>query len=133
MKTFDKILLIDDDSITNFINSTVIKNAGLGNIVKVATNGIEGLQYIKQDCAKRHNFPDLILIDINMPGMNGYEFIEEYRHLEMEETKKAKLMILTSSLNPKDRETADAFGVVMLSKPLRKKTILELFENSDGE
>jgi CheY-like chemotaxis protein len=132
MKKFNKILLIDDDSITNFINSSLIKNVGLGDIIKIANNGIEALEYIKKDCRIENKYPDLILIDINMPGMDGYEFLKEFRKLKIKETEKASVMMLTTSTNQKDKEKAEQQGVLMLTKPLRKKMIAELFQETEG-
>jgi CheY-like chemotaxis protein len=132
MKRFNKILLIDDDSITNFINSSVIRNTGLGEVVKVASNGKEAIEYIKKDCSRESIYPDLILVDINMPGMNGYEFLKEYRNLKIKETEKTTIMVLTASISQGDIEEAEKMGVLLLTKPLRKKTIAELFEESEG-
>jgi CheY-like chemotaxis protein len=132
MKKYNKILLIDDDSITNFINSSVIRNIGLGEVVKVVSNGTEALEYIKKDCKREKSYPDLILVDINMPGMDGYEFLKEYRNLKIQETEKATIMVLTASTSPRDIEMAEKMGILILTKPLRKKTIAELFEESEG-
>src|SRR4051812_36297679 len=106
MKKFNKILLIDDDSITNFINSSVIRNTGLGEVVKIASSGKEAIEYIKKDCCRENDFPDLILVDINMPGMGGYEFLKEYRNLKIKETEKATIMVLTTSSSIRDIEKA---------------------------
>jgi CheY-like chemotaxis protein len=132
MRKYNKILLIDDDSITNFINSSVIKNMGLGKVVKVVTNGMEAIEYINRDCKIENNYPDLILIDINMPGMDGFEFLKEYRNLKIKECQKTTIMILTTSSSSRDKEKANKLGVLMLAKPLRKKMIIELFEESEG-
>jgi CheY-like chemotaxis protein len=132
MKKYNKILLIDDDSITNFINSSVIRNIGLGEVIKVVTNGREAISYLKKDCCRENIFPDFILLDINMPGMDGYEFWREYRKLDIKEAQKATIMMLTTSTSPRDIEKAEKLGILILRKPLRKKMIMELFEESEG-
>jgi CheY-like chemotaxis protein len=132
MKKYKKILLIDDDSITNFINSSVIKNVGLGEVIIVVNNGREAMEYLKKDCCKDNSFPDLILVDINMPGMDGYEFLKEYQKFETKKTEKTTIMVLSTSTDPRDMEKLEQLGILMLRKPLRKKMIAELFEETEG-
>jgi CheY-like chemotaxis protein len=128
MKIYNKILLIDDDSITNFINSSVLKKAGLGGIIKVSLNGKEALDYIKKECKAEKIYPDLIFVDINMPVMDGFEFVNEYKKLKINDLNPSEIVVLTTSSNPKDIEKSNELGIKMIRKPLSIQIIKELFE-----
>lgn len=102
----NSILLIDDDEPTNFINSLVIKKAECAEKVIVKQGAYEALQYLKSLDEGVHPCPDLIFLDINMPAMNGWDFLEEYRLLEEKHKGKVIIVMLTTSLNPDDEEKA---------------------------
>lgn len=108
MKKINCILLIDDNKADNVYHSIVIKEANVCNHIKVAINGIEALTYINKagepDQSESFPKPDLIYLDINMPGMNGFEFLEEYRKLEEKLKSKVVIVMLTTSLNPDDHK-----------------------------
>jgi CheY-like chemotaxis protein len=75
----NKFLLIDDDKATNFINKTVIKKTFFTDDVIIAQNGIEALNILNNGCS-----PEIIFLDINMPVMNGWEFLEEFKNLDID-------------------------------------------------
>lgn len=74
MKKLDKVFLIDDDSINNYISENIIKKSGITDSIKVYLNGQDALETLE----KSNNTPELILVDINMPVMDGLEFLEQY-------------------------------------------------------
>jgi CheY-like chemotaxis protein len=74
MRKIDKVFLIDDDKINNYISESIIKKSGITDTVKVYLNGQEALEAIESN----NENPDLILIDVNMPIMDGIEFLEQY-------------------------------------------------------
>src|SRR4051812_37822594 len=104
MTKLNCILLIDDDSITNFINERLIKKLNVTNDVKITMNGEEGIHYVQNLCEKNELCPELILLDINMPVMNGFEFIQAFEKLNIKNKDKVKIIILTTSKNIKDVE-----------------------------
>lgn len=117
MKQFSA-LLIDDDKATNFYNKWMLsKHSSFGEIV-VRNNGVEGLEYLKNQ-GKDH-IPDLILLDLNMPGMNGWEFLIKFKELKNSLFKEIKIFILSTSKDPKDiflaKKDVDIIGY--LNKPL---------------
>jgi CheY-like chemotaxis protein len=109
-KNLNCILLIDDDEITNYLNKMLIKNTETEVHVHTALNGLHALKFLTgsndSEAKKSCPVPDLIFLDINMPRMNGWEFLEEYNKLE--EMNKAGVIIamLTSSSNVDDIYTA---------------------------
>jgi response regulator RpfG family c-di-GMP phosphodiesterase len=125
------VLLIDDDEINNFISIKLIKKALLNTEIMACLNGkfaIEQLSAIqRQDPSK---LPDYILLDINMPIMNGWEFLEEYNRLNIDPEGKSRIYIISSSVFSNDINKARSYPLVkdFISKPLNVEKIKELFE-----
>jgi CheY-like chemotaxis protein len=127
MKKFNKILLIDDDPITNFLNEAVIKKAGIGEVIKVSLNGADALQYIKKECKQENCYPDLIIVDINMPVMDGFEFVKQFRELDIKGIEQPNISMLTTSTDMRDVKKSMDLDVTMLKKPLTLEMLNELF------
>ena len=125
------VLLIDDDEINNFISIKLIKKALLNTEIMACLNGkfaIEQLSDIqRKDPAK---MPDYILLDINMPIMNGWEFLDEFKRLNIDPQGKSKIYIISSSVFSNDINKAKSYPLVkdFISKPLNVEKIKELFE-----
>lgn len=116
------ILLIDDDRINNLINKRLIGKR-LENVeVKDFTNPMEALAFLKEN---PNSAPDLILLDINMPEISGWDFLKHYRELQLQV---GKLYILTSSIDPDDLNKARTFEEVtdLITKPLNSETLARI-------
>jgi CheY-like chemotaxis protein len=103
------ILVIDDDEPTNFFTRIILEEYGRIPHIKIMQSAREALDYLAaaaETGADKNNFPypDLVLLDINMPAMNGWEFLEEYRKQDKLYT--PKIIMLTTSLFPRDMEKA---------------------------
>lgn len=118
-----QILLIDDDPVINFIHSRLIRKRFPATQVLIFENGSQGLLHIKNN----PDNPYLVFLDLNMPGMNGWEFLSAIAS----EASNVKLQvnIVTSSVNPEDIKKAKKYGKVhsYLVKPL-KDADLELID-----
>ena len=105
------ILVIDDDEPTNFFTRIILEEADCCNYIKTVQSGQEALDYLAQSekaSADPNLFPspDLIFLDINMPAMNGWEFLDEYKKLNIAPQHKIIMVMLTTSLFPEDKAKA---------------------------
>lgn len=125
----NSVLLIDDDAATNFINSFVLKQSGCAEQIVIKESAMAALDYLKS-AASANCLPDLIFLDINMPCMNGWEFLEQYSQLDNTLTSHIVVVMLTTSLNPDDEAKAAALPRVAAfrSKPLSKEKINEIIQ-----
>jgi len=103
-KKLNYVLLIDDDDVTNFLNRKVIEYAGIADHIEVKLNGREALEFISNKGDAKNSY--LILLDINMPVMDGWEFIEAYQEKAIHAKGKANIVMLTTSFNPDDHKRA---------------------------
>ena len=115
------IFLVDDDPIQNMLTSRLIENFDDQLEYRVYQNGEEAMEAINS-----HLMPDIILLDINMPIMDGWEFLEAYES----QKHKAKVFMLTSSTMTDDRSRAEEFDCVLgyYTKPINLKDIKEVLK-----
>jgi CheY-like chemotaxis protein len=116
------VLLIDDDEPTNFFSSLLIEDAGCAEHIQIAESGQTALSLLKDSAIPT---PDLIFLDINMPAMDGWEFLERYKQLPKDSQSKIVIIMLTTSLNPDDREKASKIKEIsgFETKPLTPELI----------
>ena len=101
-----RVLLVEDSEPDRYLAKRQLKKTKLVSAIVEKTDGLSALEYLKE--IDRAEIPDLILLDINMPLMDGFEFLEAFNACctEHSDFGHAQIFILTSSDNPKDRETA---------------------------
>lgn len=136
-KKLNCILLIDDDEATNFLNQMVIEQCGYVEKVIIKQSGREALEYLSSVSSENNEVtrPDVIFLDINMPAMNGWEFLEEYKKLNEEQKGKMMIVMLTTSLFKEDKERSANVPEVsgFENKPLTKEkleSVMDVFFKS---
>ena len=113
------LLIIDDDSICTFINTRVAQTSGAFEQITSVQNGKDALDFFNDVCAGTATAPDVILLDLNMPLINGFDFIKGFRKLPIPNKEEIEIIILTSSEQPHDLQCARDLGVNhYLLKPL---------------
>jgi len=135
MKKLNCILLIDDNPHTNIFNKKLIQKIGLTDQVFVAENGKQGMDFLTNqgrftDNGKNYPKPDLIFLDINMPVMDGWDFLKQYQKLTPEQKGKILIIMLTTSPNPDDEEKARSIQEVtgFKRKPVTMTMLKEITE-----
>lgn len=122
------VMLIDDDDATNFIHSYLFKKTNFTKTIIVKENGEDALDYLldpdDENCIK----PDAIFLDLNMPLMDGWQFLEEYMEAYKDKKDQVRLFILTNSDNPDDIARAQNLEDVLSyqHKPLKREVLDEL-------
>lgn len=121
-----RILLIEDDCIFRYLNRRVLRGLGFEDKqIDFALNGNEALEGLKESYGRNQTMPDIILLDLRMPIINGFDFIRAVRN--MIGMDKVRIVIVTSSLNPDDMERAFELGVYYyLNKPLQADELAEV-------
>jgi CheY-like chemotaxis protein len=118
-------MLIDDNPHDNFFHEREIKKADASNVVIMKNSGMDALEYLK---SRVDPHSDLIFLDINMPGMNGWEFLQQYNTLDKELQGQAVIIMLTTSDNPDDVAKAGSWSFISdyITKPLTKEIMAEI-------
>jgi len=119
-KFINCVLLVDDDKATNFFNKRIALKNNQFDHVNSVQSGKEALLYLEDARKKLVPKPELIFLDVNMPAMNGWEFLEQFSKLDDEIKENVKIIMLTTSTNPKDLETSKNIESVndFVNKPL---------------
>lgn len=131
MSAFQHVFLIDDDSISNFITERLIVRENLTEHIATFNTAEDALNHLDKIIKTAViAFPVLILLDLNMPGMNGWDFLEEYQNFPESFTSNCALYMLSSAVDAKDIVHARSNSLVedFLSKPLTEEDIAILRE-----
>jgi len=132
MKTdINYILLIDDDKVTNYYNQRIINKCATVMDSIAVSSGENALKYLKEAEEGKTVKPNLIFLDINMPAMNGWEFVEEYNKLNKDFTKDIKLVMLTTSNNPEDYQRSLKIDTIndFINKPLSVDLLMDIVKS----
>ena len=125
MKQVDNILIIDDDPLfLLLIKKTIIKYE-LSKTISAFTDGVEALESLKDAINNHAQLPDILLLDINMPIMDGWEFLDLFKPLLKTIDKKISIYIATSSIAEDDKLKAKSFSIVKdyLLKPIDQQIL----------
>jgi len=124
----NKIFCVDDDPITLMLYKMVISKATLAETIITAKNGQEALDYY-DDLAEGETSPELMFLDLNMPIMGGWEFLDNFTQEKYNRfNHTTKIIVLSSTIDPKDIEMVKKYPIIMdfISKPITKEMLEEL-------
>jgi CheY-like chemotaxis protein len=127
MPKLAKVLLVDDDEITTYLHAQLLQRLAVADELLVAHNGLEALQTLEQVCdtPDAPAAPLLVLLDINMPVMNGVEFLQTYQQHPLVQKSQLVIVVLTTSEYSRDLEQIKALAVAadILTKPLTQEKV----------
>lgn len=130
MKTIKNLTLIDDDDIFVFLTKKAIESTKLVEFIKVFGNGLDGINFIKENCDDVDSLPEVILLDLSMPIMDGWQFLDQFTKLIPKIEKKITIYICSSSISPSDILLAKKNNAVSdyIIKPVTKEKLTELIK-----
>lgn len=123
---YKNVLLIDEDDIDNFINERIITSTNFAQTVMVKSSSVVALDYLRDIIRSKQTLPEIIFLDLNMPVMDGFAFLEALDAL-IKETgvpmEKFKVIVLSASISPADidRASTNPYVIKYINKPLSEK------------
>jgi CheY-like chemotaxis protein len=129
---YDIVWLIDDDELANYVNESIIRSQHFTNTIVVFTTVDEALAALQAAVQQAENaFPDLIFLDMDLPGLDGWDFLEVFKMLPIERKRKCLLYMLSSSIEEADAERAQQYEEVnqFISKPLTANALQRIKSN----
>jgi CheY-like chemotaxis protein len=133
MTEIKNLALVDDDDIFVFLTKKTIQLTNLVNLVKVFGNGLDAINFLKDNRHNTENLPEVILLDLSMPIMNGWQFLDEFTKLKPALGKKITIFICSSSISHDDITRAKAINEVSdyVIKPITKDKLTDLIKGLD--
>jgi CheY-like chemotaxis protein len=130
MNPIRTLTLIDDDDIFVFLTKKAIEQTKLVELIKVFENGLDALNFLKENKHNVNALPEIILLDLSMPIMNGWQFLEEYTKLHPTIGKNITIYICSSSISHDDITRAKAINEVSdyIIKPITKDKLIDLIK-----
>lgn len=134
MDRYNCVLLVDDDGVTNFINHRLIKKLNITSSIQSEVNGGDALQFLRDFSSKNdNNAPELILLDINMPVVDGFEFLEQFEKMTFKNKDKIRIVVLTTSTHKKDVvKISNNASLGYVNKPLTIEKLTEALQRLES-
>jgi CheY-like chemotaxis protein len=130
MNSDKKLMLIEDDEIFVFITLKIIKKADFDGELKVFGNGKDAIEYLESIVGNEELLPEIIFLDLSMPILDGWGFLDEFLILKPKLKKKITIYIVTSSVSPHDVQRAKNISIVsdFIVKPISKERFIEIIK-----
>ncbi|SDL66561.1 response regulator [Kriegella aquimaris] len=131
MKKFESTCIIDDDPIFIYGTKRVMKEVGFCNKIMVFNNGQDAIEALTEMVGQNKELPEIIFVDLNMPIMNGWEFLEDFVKIPNKNRKAVTVYIISSSVDPRDLERVKNYEVVnnYILKPISSKDLEDILNS----
>ena len=131
MNKIKTLALVDDDAVFVYLTKIAIEETNLVDLIKVFENGLEAITFLEENKDNLAELPEVILLDLSMPIMNGWQFLEEFVMLNPSIGKKITSYVCSSSISPDDVNKAKSISEVtdFIVKPITKEKLIEAICN----
>lgn len=131
MKTIDRLSIVDDDDAFVFLTKEIIADTNLVKDISVFRNGKQALDFLETHKSDEQELPQIMLLDLSMPVMDGWQFLDEYKRLSPSMAKPIIIYICTSSISPDDVIRARAMSSVsdFMVKPVTHDNLISMIKN----
>lgn len=128
MKSIKNLFLVDDDEIFTFLTKRTIEETQLVDQIKIFSNGQDAIDFLEKAAGDKELLPEVILLDINMPILDGWGFLEEFILLKTSMGKKITIYVVSTSISPYDLERAKNISEVsdFIIKPITKTGLINI-------
>jgi response regulator of citrate/malate metabolism len=126
MNKINCVLLVEDDNVTNFINERIIRGLKITDTIRISNNGDDAINFIRNFASENlQECPEIILLDLNMPGANGFEFINAFKEMRFANAHMVKIIVLTTSVHEHDiKQVIGDKNIGYINKPLAEEKLL---------
>jgi CheY-like chemotaxis protein len=126
-----KVCLIDDDDIYQFLLKKELRHTNLVERINLFSDGRKAMEYFKENLDNQDTLPDVIFLDINMPIMNGWRFLEEFKSLKNHINKKIIIYMVSSSFDDRDVQRSQEYSEVTdyIIKPVKRSNLISVLED----
>lgn len=123
------IAIVDDDKIFHMMAVRLLQLTNISDRFLTFINGREAFEYLDKNADDPASLPDVLFLDINMPIVDGWAFLEKYDTIQSGLVKKVKIYMVSSSIDPRDTDRAkeNEYVIEYISKPVSKEILLEIF------
>ena len=131
MERLKTLILIDDDEIIVYLTKRIIAETNLVELIQVFNNGRDALDYLAENAANPDMLPEILFLDLFMPIMDGWQFLDEYLKIKPKFEKEIIIYIITSSVSQEDIVRAKEISEVSdyIIKPVKKQNFIELIKS----
>lgn len=130
MINLNAVLIVDDDPVSSYINKRLIEKLKISDKIIIARNGLDALKKLADFDPNDNTCPEMIILDMEMPVIDGMEFIESFKHLYFENKSNVKIIVNSASINEHYKELLlDSNIVGYFLKPLNEKIISKIADS----